>query len=108
MIVDNKIMRKPIEPIKVKADKTLFLRNPPGTITDEAWCVIDEAFKLDGRVKISVEGEEDLLTLVAVLHAPENSIVIYGQPHEGVVIINVTRDEKTTIRRIIEEMELRN
>jgi len=108
LIVDNKVMRKPITPIKVDVDQIFHLRNPPGTITDEAWHVIKEALNLEKRVKIVVEGEEDLLTLVAVLHAPENSIVVYGQPHEGVVVINVTKEKREMASRLVDEMEQRD
>ncbi len=52
-----------------------------------------------------VDGEEDLLTLVAVLCAPENSLVVYGQPHEGIVVVKVTEKTKRKIRRIVEAME---
>jgi len=104
-IVDNKVMRRPIAPIKVEVDQTLYLKNPPGTITDEAWHVVKEAMKQEKRVKILVEGEEDLLTLVAVLSAPYNSIVIYGQPDEGLVLIRVTGGTKKVISRLVDEME---
>lgn len=36
-----------------------------------------------------VDGEEDLLTLVAMAVAPLGSFVIYGQPREGVVLVEV-------------------
>ena len=52
-----------------------------------------------------VEGEEDLLTLVAVLKAPENSLVVYGQPHEGVVAVKVDKAIKEGIRKIIAAMK---
>lgn len=104
-IVDNKVMREPIAPINVAADQTLHLRNPPGTITDEAWHVMEEALKREKRVRIVVEGEEDLLTLVAVLCAPDDSMVIYGQPYEGVVVVKVTEETKEKISRLVDEME---
>jgi len=107
LILDNKIMRKPIAPIKVDTDQTLYLKNPPGTITDEAWQVIREALKQEKKVRIVVEGEEDLLTLVAVACAPENSVVIYGQPHEGIVVVKVTEETKEMVSKLIDEMEYR-
>jgi len=105
LIIDNKVMRRPITPIKVCVDQTLHLRNPPGTITDEAWSIMKEALRHEKRIKILVEGEEDLLTLVAVLCAPENSIVIYGQPHEGIVVIKATKEAKEMASKLIDEMK---
>lgn len=105
MIVDNIVMRKAIAPILVDANEILHLKNPPGTLSEEAWSVIREALALERRTKVLVDGEEDLLTLVAVLCAPENSLVVYGQPREGIVVVKVTEEAKETMRRIVDEME---
>jgi uncharacterized protein (UPF0218 family) len=108
VIVDNRVMRKTITPIAVDAEETLVLRNPPGTIADEAWRIIGAALKNDKRTRILVEGEEDLLALVAAICAPENSIVVYGQPREGVVVIKVTQGARRTFSDMIDEMERRD
>jgi len=105
LVVDNKIMRAPIQPIVADADKTLHLKNPPGTLTEEAWAVTREALSGKGRTKVLVDGEEDLLTLVAVLCAPENSFVVYGQPHEGIVVVKVTEKTREEMHRIVDAME---
>lgn len=107
-IVDNKSMRRATEPIKYEARKTFHLVNLAGTISEEAWRVIREAIDSDGPVKILVEGEEDLLTIVAVLLAPENSIVVYGQPNEGAVVIIVDKYSKERMHKIISEMEYKD
>lgn len=105
LIVDNKVMRAPIQPIAVDADQTLHVKNPPGTLTEEAWTVIRKALRGKRRTKVLVDGEEDLLTLVAVLCAPENSLVVYGQPHEGIVVVKVTKKSREKMRRIVDAME---
>lgn len=105
-IVDNKVMRKRIQPIALKADKTLYVKNPPATITEEALATIQEALEHNRRVKIVVDGEEDLLTLVAVLYAPENSFVLYGQPLEGIVVVKVTKQKKKEVTEVLKAMEI--
>ena len=105
LIVDNKVMRDPIQPIVADADQTLHLKNPPGTLTEEAWTVTRKALSGKGRTKMLVDGEEDLLTLVAVLCAPENSIVVYGQPAEGIVVVKVTGKTREKMHRIVDAME---
>lgn len=105
MIVDNKVMREAIAPIFLEADQIFRLENPPGTLADQAWSIMQEALRRVQRTKVVVDGEEDLLTLVAVLCAPENSIVVYGQPHEGIVVVKVTEQTKRMIRQIVEAME---
>jgi len=105
-IVDNKVMRKSVTPLSAKADETWYVKNPPSTLTKEAVEEIQEILKKKKhRTKIVVDGEEDLLTLPAVLYAPENSLVVYGQPQKGIVAVKVTKQEKKKVRRVIEAME---
>jgi len=105
IIVDNKTMRKPIQPITVDADQTLYAKNPPGAITDEAWAAIKSAIAQKGRTKVIVDGEEDLLTVVTVLSAPDDALVIYGQPHKGIVVVKVTKETREKMHRIVDAME---
>lgn len=103
-IVDNKSMRKPIEEINVTVNKVLYIINPPGTLSKDSWRIINEAINSNGLIKILVEGEEDLLTVVATILAPINSIVVYGQPDEGIVVIKVTREAKERMYEILNKM----
>jgi uncharacterized protein (UPF0218 family) len=105
VIIDNKVMRKSVAPFSAKADETRYVRNPPGTLTEEALGKIQEVFKEKKRIRIVVDGEEDLLTLPAVLYAPENSLVVYGQPRRGIVAVKVTKKERERVRQVIEAME---
>ena len=104
-ITDNKSMRKRIQPQIFPAKKLVNVQNPQGTITEEAIAAIRDALKSRTQVQLLVEGEEDLLTLIAVLEAPENALVIYGQPHEGIVIVKVTKEKKAEAKRILEAMK---
>ncbi len=105
LIVDNKVMRKPVQPIAVDANQTLYVKNPPGTLTEEAWDAVRATLGGKRRTKVLVDGEEDLLTLVAVLYAPKNSLVVYGQPRKGIVVVKVTEEAREIARRIVNEME---
>ncbi|MBS7656705.1 GTP-dependent dephospho-CoA kinase family protein [Candidatus Bathyarchaeota archaeon] len=107
-IIDNKVMRKPVKPLDLKADRSFNVRNPAGSLNEEAFQVISEAVIFDGLTSIRVDGEEDLLTLAAIIAAPFNSIVVYGQPKKGIVIVSVTEDVKKKINGIIERMEKQN
>jgi len=105
LIVDNRVMRKKVKPILVDVNRTLHIRNPPGTLADEAWTVMEDSLKQRQTTRVLVDGEEDLLTLVAVLRAPEKSLVVYGQPQVGIVAVKVTEQKKKLARRLVEEME---
>jgi Uncharacterized protein conserved in archaea len=101
-IIDNKIERE-ISKHKIEYNAiTLNVDNPPGTITDELWETIKKAKHLaaeESNVLIVVNGEEDLAVIPCVLMAPENTVILYGQPGEGLVVA-----EADKIRDIAKEM----
>ena len=103
-IIDNQCMRKKFQPITY-ASKAINVKNPQGTITREAVEAIKEALKSSEHIHIVVDGEEDLLTLVAVLYAPENSVVVYGQPYEGIVLVKVSPEKKAKATEFLKAME---
>jgi uncharacterized protein (UPF0218 family) len=105
LIVDSVVMRKPIVPFATEGYETVTLKNEPATISSEAWAVVESAVRQHSKVKVVVEGEEDLLALVAILSAPEGALVVYGQPSEGMVVVEVTQQKKAEIRRIVDAME---
>ena len=103
-IIDNRSMRKRAKPVVLGHNVSLKVKNPPGTITEEAISAIRKALRIHKQVSIVVEGEEDLLTLPAVLFAPKNSAVVYGQPYEGVVLVKVTPEKKEEARKLLDAM----
>ena len=77
----------------IRTENILEADNPAGTITENLWETIEEAISLtlkdsENRI-IVVKGEEDLAVLPCLLVAPENAVVLYGQPNEGLVFVNV-------------------
>jgi len=89
-------------------NKKIFV-NKPGTINSKTSLEIKDSIK---RFLISkenqlvvVEGEEDLLALPAILFAPLNSVVLYGQFDIGVVMVEVTEEKKKEIEKIISDFE---
>jgi GTP-dependent dephospho-CoA kinase len=103
-IIDNQCMRKKFQPTNY-VSKAISVKNPQGTITQEAVEAVKEALKSSEHMHIVVDGEEDLLTLVAVLYAPENSVVVYGQPYEGIVLVKVSREKKAEAAGFLKAME---
>ena len=104
-IVDGLEKRsKRVVPTDDKTNTKLFCKNPPGEITDESMRVIQEAFSSEPPVRILVDGEEDLLVIPVCIYAPENSIVMYGQPNEGLVIVTVTPEIRAKVQKILNTM----
>jgi uncharacterized protein (UPF0218 family) len=82
----------------------LQTKNEAGTIGLDAWKKVEAAVG-SGNCAVIVDGEEDLLTLVAILAAPPGSLVVYGQPGQGIVLVRVTSQRKREVEKIIEEMD---
>tara|TARA_Y100000590_G_scaffold144109_1_gene165662 strand:- start:3709 stop:4206 length:498 start_codon:yes stop_codon:yes gene_type:complete len=91
-------------PIDDTVNTNLSCRNPPGEITDESIQVIQKAFSSEPPVRIIIDGEEDLLVIPVCIHAPENSIVMYGQPNEGLVIVTITPEIRAKVQKILDVM----
>ncbi|MFB3889065.1 MAG: GTP-dependent dephospho-CoA kinase family protein [Candidatus Bathyarchaeia archaeon] len=104
-ITDDKSMRRKLKPKIFPAKKLIKVRNPPGTISHEAITAIRKALRSHEHFHILVEGEEDMLTLVAVLYAPENALVIYGLPHKGIVAVKVTQEKRAEAEEILKGMK---
>ena len=102
-IVDQMTLRKRISPVEIKAERTYKVRNPPGVVTKEAWDAIREAMKAREAL-ILVDGEEDLLAIPAVLESPDNALVVYGQPPEGLVVVTASAEKKSEVRKIVNRM----
>ena len=93
-----------IAPADDTVNTKLSCKNPPGEITEESIQVIRKAFSCEPPVRITVDGEEDLLVIPACIFAPENSVVIYGQPNEGLVIVHITPEIQAKIQKILDAM----
>ena len=102
-IVDQMTLRKRISPVEIKAERTYKVKNPAGVVTKEAWDAIREALK-DREALILVDGEEDLLAIPAVLESPDNALVVYGQPSEGLVVVTSSVEKKSEVRKIVNRM----
>jgi len=108
-VVDNKTKRMPVPDEVVRSlmhdgYRTVKVKNPAATLTKELIDQIRESLKGEERVKIVVEGEEDLATLPAILFAPLGSAVVYGQPGEGSVLVRVTPEKKKNIEELMNHM----
>ena len=105
-IIDNQEKRVKREPTKNdKAYTELVCDNPAAEITPQSIDVIKKAFVSKTPVRIIVSGEEDLLVIPVCVYAPENSIVMYGQPNEGLVIVKITPEIRNKTQRLLDLME---
>jgi len=95
---------KRLVPTDDAINTSLSCKNPPGEISEESTQVIQKAFSCESPVRITVDGEEDLLVIPACIFAPENSVVMYGQPNEGLVIVTITPEIRAKVQKILDVM----
>ena len=104
-IIDNQEKRVKREPPKLANATELTVDNPAAEITSQSVDIIKKAFTMRPPVRLCVNGEEDLLVIPACVHAPENAIVLYGQPNEGLVIVKITPEIRNKTQKLLDSME---
>ncbi|HVZ67683.1 MAG TPA: pantetheine-phosphate adenylyltransferase [Patescibacteria group bacterium] len=102
-IVDKKTKRSKNNDFLKAPD--IIVRNNNGTIKKTASEAILRCFKSSSKKVIRVLGEEDLLALPATLLAPLGSVVLYGMPDKGVVVVEVTEGIKEQVMTFVENLE---
>lgn len=102
-IIDFKTRRQELPIMEPKG--SLKTTNQQGTINTEAvntyQTALNKYLETTQPQSLIVDGEEDLLALPAILLAPLDSVVLYGQFDQGVVVNKVTEEKKKAIKDII-------
>ena len=104
-IIDGQEKRERREPPKLENAIELSVDNPAAEITLQSIDMIKKAFTMKSPVRLFVNGEEDLLVLPVCIHAPENAVVLYGQPNEGLVIVKITSEIRNKAQTFLDLME---
>ncbi len=109
-IVDYQTQRVPSEEIKERLGKfhqqEIIVKSPAGEITGELWDAIEDGIKDPRRLRIVVDGEEDLAALVCILLASDGTSVIYGIPFKGLMLLCVDAHKRAYAREILTKMEI--
>lgn len=105
VVVDNRVMRSEVPPLDLGGRQKITAFNQAGTVDPSAWRALGEAVILKSRVSVIVEGEEDLLVLPLISLTPIGSLIVYGQPREGMVLVEVTKKIKGWVEDFLSRME---
>ena len=100
-VIDGHTMRSPCVPMPAHLGECINVKNPAGSLTDELISALSFGVS-HPPVTIIVDGEEDLAVIPLVLAAPQGSIILYGQPHRGVVMRTVNREAQETARHFLD------
>ena len=104
-IIDGFEKRQKREFPKLGNESELTIDNPAAEITLQSIQIIKKAFEMSSPVRLIVNGEEDLLVLPVCIHAPENSVVLYGQPNKGLVLVQITTEIRNKAQTLLELMK---
>ena len=110
-VIDGRTEREPVDPavestLAELAGRRLSVTNPPARISEPLLTTLREAATTtELPVTISVDGEEDLAALPAILALPDRASVVYGQPGEGMVHVPVGPTVRTTARELLADFD---
>ena len=102
-VFDFKYMRRKMDKVKVDILKRSFrnfqtITNRSGTLS---YGILNNAKKLLSKGgAILIKGEEDITALAFIKYADKKTLVIYGQPHKGVVVVRQDRKTRAAIEKI--------
>ncbi len=108
-VIDQKTKRKKWEGYKEihqsEYDNIIRCKNPPGLLTESLFKSCKDAInnwnQKNETTLIIVDGEEDLAPLFLHIVAPVKSVILYGQPNEGVVLRITGLDSKKRCQKIL-------
>ncbi len=104
----EKITEKDREVLLKLSENIELVNNMPANIERRAVGALKRAIekyqKNHEKQAILIEGEEDLLTIPAILLSPLESIVVYGLRDKGIVAVRVTEKKKKEVRYLLNKM----
>lgn len=109
-IIDGRTKREAVDPtiearLAASDAESLSAVNPPGTLTVSLIERLRIALERDTPIQLSVDGEEDLAVLPAIMLAPVGSHIIYGQPDKGMVLITVDEQARDAARALLAKLD---
>jgi uncharacterized protein (UPF0218 family) len=109
-VYDRRNERKELDASEHPADRLQVpettVENPPGLITPQLFQAVKDGLEGQGKVKVRVQGEEDLAALVCAAIAPAGSCLLYGLPGKGVVLVRTDARINKAAQRLIRSMEI--
>lgn len=107
--VDGQTKREALDSsLQVEAEKFSLrnsVLNPPGQLTPALLDAVRWSLEQDESVLIEVEGEEDLAPMFVLATAPLGTVIVYGQPRQGVVMRILDMEAKHRSRNLLVHFE---
>ncbi len=93
----KRIPKRDVEYLKKSFPNLKTIRNLPSTVSRRILHVAPLFLRNGGALRVF--GEEDLIALVFMYFGDSSMIVVYGQPHKGLVVVEPYKN-----RKMIEEL----
>ena len=103
-LIDRTIITSLAEEIEQGRLTYMECSNEAGSMSGNAIATIKDALKVPFPVRVFVYGEEDMLALPLFIMVPDGSVVLYGQPLEGMVIVKVNEDIRRKAQYLLDEI----
>lgn len=109
-LVDGKTEREEVaaeirDALDGAGERRVVVENPAGELSLKLLEALGAALAAPERTLIEVIGEEDLAALPAIVAAPIGSSVVYGQPGEGMVRVEVTPEQVDDARALFRALD---
>jgi GTP-dependent dephospho-CoA kinase len=107
-VVDGFERRQKREYPKAPYARLIKVKNPAGAVTVDAIEGVRAAFMGKKPVRVQVDGEEDLMAMLAIAMAPVSAMVFYGQPGVGLVAVKANAISKARNRAILAKLGIKD
>jgi uncharacterized protein (UPF0218 family) len=107
-IVDGKEQREKRKLPEKSHAMEIKCANPAGGISADAIIAVKKALSSEKPVRITVDGEEDLMGAVVLALAPDDSMMFYGQPLEGLVAVKINNESRNKFGEVINKIRSSN
>ncbi|MDR4510889.1 MAG: GTP-dependent dephospho-CoA kinase family protein [Nitrososphaeraceae archaeon] len=111
--VERRIKRSEVKNLKIKKaysrnEKIKIYKciNKQGSISSKAYNIIKTIITKKEKAILCVDGEEDLLALPVFVLASENSLILYGQPLEGLVVVKTDKELREKAQNLLDDIGL--
>ena len=108
-VVDGRTEREEVDDEVIQSWSALPVKarveNEPGTVSHAVVVTLRDAMEDEESSLVEVEGEEDLVALPAVVLADDGDTVVYGQPGEGMVYVDVDEGTRERAFDLLRRME---
>ncbi len=93
----------------IETEYMIKVNNPAGFVTSQLFQAAADIFRFDNddkRILVKIEGEEDLAVLPFALACPLGFTIFYGQPGLGVVLFEVSEENKKKAYQLMSEFRI--